>query len=129
MINMYLFDTNILIDHLKGLQAATVVLQRCIESKIRLACSVITVTELMSGLRNEDEQQQLELFLSGFEKLDVTLDIACQAGQYVNQFRKSHGVNIADAIIAATAKLNNIKLYTLNTKHYPMSDITVIKPY
>jgi len=36
---------------------------------------------------------------------------------------------MADAIIAATAKLTGSKLYTLNMKHYPMNDIEVIKPY
>ncbi|HEY8500283.1 MAG TPA: PIN domain-containing protein, partial [Clostridia bacterium] len=55
--------------------------------------------------------------------------IAEIAGRYLNKYRKSHGINMADAIIAATAKLTDSKLYTLNMKNYPMNDIEVIKPY
>ncbi|TFG89271.1 MAG: type II toxin-antitoxin system VapC family toxin, partial [Hyphomicrobiales bacterium] len=33
---------------------------------------------------------------------------------------KSHGVGLADAIIAATADSENAELKTLNVKHYPM---------
>jgi len=39
---------------------------------------------------------------------------------YRRDYGKSHGVGIADAIIAALAKDLNAKLATLNKKHYPM---------
>ncbi len=123
-----LFDTNILIDHLKGKTEATSVLQDCIHNKIFLGCSVITIIELLSGMR-PGEESKLELFLSGFEIIHVTGKIAKVAGIYMNKYRKSHGINMADAIIAASTKYTDAKLYTLNTKHYPMSDIEVIKPY
>lgn len=123
-----LFDTNILIDHLKGKREATCLLQDCIHAKILLACSVITRIELLSGMRPEEESK-LERFLTGFEKIDVTDKIAGFAGIYMNKYRKSHGINIADAIVAASAKHTGCKLYTLNTKYYPMSDIEVVKPY
>jgi predicted nucleic acid-binding protein len=123
-----LFDTNVLIDHLKGKPEATCVLKDCIHAKILLACSVITRIELLSGMRS-DEADQLERFLSGFEKIDVTDKIATSAGMYMNKYRKSHGINMADAIIAASAKHTDAKLYTLNTKHYPMRDIEMEKPY
>ena len=123
-----LFDTDILIDHLKGKAEATSVLQDCIHAKILLACSVITRIELLSGMRPEEESK-LERFLAGFEKIDVTDKIAKSAGLYMNKYRKSHGINMADAIIAASTKHTDSKLYTLNTKHYPMSDIEAVKPY
>lgn len=125
---MALFDTNILIDHLKGKLEATCLLQECIHNKIFPACSVITTIELLSGMRPEEESA-LEGFLNGFERIDVTDKIAKSAGLYMNKYRKSHGINLADAIIAASAKHADSKLYTLNSKHYPMSDIEVIRPY
>jgi predicted nucleic acid-binding protein len=54
---MTLFDTNILIDHLKGKKEATLVLQNCINNKILLACSVITRIELLSGMRTGEESK------------------------------------------------------------------------
>ena len=123
-----LFDTNILIDHLKGKSEATLVLQNSIYAKTLLACSVITTIELLSGMRAE-EADKLERFRSGFEKIEVTNKIARSAGIYMSKYRISHGINMADAIIAASAKHTDSKLYTLNTKHYPMNDIEVEKPY
>jgi predicted nucleic acid-binding protein len=127
-MKLILFDTNILIDYLKGKQEAKLILKQCIDFKIQVSCSVITRIELLSGMRS-GEERQLESFLSGFEKIDVTDKIAKFAGVFMNIYRKSHGINIADAIIAASAKSINAKLYTLNKKHYPMVDIEVIKPY
>lgn len=127
-MDMILFDTNILIDHLKGKQEATDILKSCIKDNKTLACSVITKIELLCGMRPEEEEQ-LEYFLSGFEKIDVTDRIAENAGRYLSKYRKSYGINMANAIIAATAKLADSKVYTLNTKHYPMTDIEVIRPY
>ena len=46
--------------------------------------------------------------------------------QRYHSFGKSHGVGLADAIIAATSQIENADLATLNTKHYPM--IVRLKP-
>lgn len=123
-----LIDTNILIDHLKGRPEARACLQECLQQKLKMACSVITRIELLSGMRPEEEHL-LELFLSGFDKIEVTDTIAGTAGKYLNQYRKSHGINMAEAIIAATAQHAGLKLYTLNVNHYPMDEIEVYKPY
>lgn len=123
-----LYDTNILIDHLKGKQEATSVLVQCIRSNKQPACSVISEIELLCGMRPE-EAKQLDSFISSFEKVEVSAEIAKIAGMYMNRYRKSHGINMADAIIAASAKFIDAKLYTLNIKHFPMKDIDVIRPY
>mgnify|MGYP000852648065 CR=1 FL=1 len=39
---------------------------------------------------------------------------------YRRDYGKSHGVGLADAILAATAEAEKAELKTLNTKHYPM---------
>ena len=123
-----IFDTNILIDHLKGKSEAADLLENCLQQKNKMACSVITKIELLSGMLPEEEQL-LSMFLSGFEQIGVSDSIAEAAGIYMSQYRKSHGVNVSDAIIAATAKETGAVLYTLNTKHYPMTDIIISKPY
>jgi hypothetical protein len=43
-----------------------------------------------------------------------------QAGDYLRQYGKSHGVQISDALIAAAAVLNRAELWTRNRKNYPM---------
>lgn len=76
-----------------------------------------------------DEANQLEYFIFSFEIVEVSIEVAKMAGMYMNKYRKSHGINMGDAIIAASAKHLNAKLYTLNTKHFPMKDIDVVRPY
>jgi predicted nucleic acid-binding protein len=39
---------------------------------------------------------------------------------FKRDYGKSHGVGLADAIIAATCEAENADLKTLNVKHYPM---------
>lgn len=127
-MNAAIIDTNILIDHLKGKVEARDCLTRLVEEDTRTFCSVITKIELLSGML-PGEKKQLEIFLSFFDKLEVSDEIADIAGEYMNRFRKSHGINMADAIIAATARYADMTLYTLNKKHYPMEDINAVKPY
>ena len=41
--------------------------------------------------------------------------------------KKSHSVELGDALIAACASSTDLKLWTLNKKHYPMKDIAFYK--
>ena len=51
------------------------------------------------------------------EAVDRLID---QTGRIRRDYAKSHGVGLADSIIAATCKSENTALKTLNAKHYPM---------
>jgi len=46
-----------------------------------------------------------------------------RAGTYLSRYSRSHGVQIADALVAAAASVAGLRLWTLNRRHYPMSDI------
>jgi len=122
------FDTNILIDYLKGKPEAASLLDRCLEERQVLACSLITKVELLSGAR-PGEEKVLGDFLEAFDRIGLDDSIAEEAGRYMSLYRKSHGINTADAIIAASALAREAVLYTLNDRHFPMNDIKVIKPY
>ena len=123
-----LFDTNILIDYLKGKPEAASLLDRCLQEGQILTCSLITKVELLSGAR-QGEEQILQDLLDAFNRIGLDDSIAEAAGRYMRLYRKSHGINTADAIIAASALVRGAALYTLNEKHFPMNDIKVIKPY
>jgi len=45
------------------------------------------------------------------------------AGNYLHQYSSSHNVELGDALIAASAALNEAELWTRNRKHYLMRDI------
>ncbi len=55
-----------------------------------------------------------------FRIIPLSVEIARAGGLYKKQYAKAYGVGLADAIIAATAVVENAELKTLNVKHYPM---------
>ena len=117
MATSTLLDTDVLIDFLRGYSKA-VSLVRARSDHIIL--SAIVVAELYAGVKGEAEQAALDAFVSLFRVVPVTPAIAQSGGLLKRDYGKSHGVGLADAIIAATAQAENAELKTLNTRHYPM---------
>ncbi len=120
-----LIDTDVLIDYLRGQVNAIAYLESVAE---RLVISAITVAELYAGVREGAERQALETFLSAFEVVDVNQSISQRGGLYRRDLGKSHGVGLADALIAATAEELGATLVTLNQKHFPMLNRVTV-PY
>lgn len=58
----------------------------------------------------------------------LTAEVGRKAGRYLKSYARSHGVELADALVAATAFSNNMPLWTLNKRHYPMRDIRFFSP-
>lgn len=124
MINI-LVDTDVIIDYLKGYHLAKSFLSHKYKNRY---ISAMTIAELFVGVRNEQEQAMLEVLLSSFEVVNIDKKIAAIGGMYRKQYGKTHGVGLADAIIAASAESIDAQLVTLNKKHYPMFS-NLIVPY
>ncbi|MGD9247760.1 MAG: type II toxin-antitoxin system VapC family toxin [Desulfobacteraceae bacterium] len=123
MSNTMLVDTDVLIDFLRGYNKAVSFIEK-FSSQIIL--SPIVVAELYAGVKGNDELAVLDNFISQFRVIPITSRIARVGGLYKRDFNKSHGVGLADAILAATAENEKAELKTLNVKHYPM--IRGLKP-
>ncbi len=85
--------------------------------------SPVTAAELWNGVRPH-EQTIVAEFFSALLCAPIEYDTGRQAGDYLRQYRKSHGLQITDALIAAAAVLNHAELWTRNRKHYPMKDLS-----
>ena len=117
-----LVDTDVLIDYLRDKAEAVNFLEKNDDAIFYV--SVITVAELYAGTRNSEEKKKIELILLDFAVLPIDTQTAVIAGSLKQQYSKSHGTGIADALIAATAQLHTLPLVTFNTKHFPMiSDV------
>lgn len=115
---MTLFDTSVLIAHLRGDGRATELLTS-VSSQERLA-SVLARVEIEGGVRSAERAQVATLF-NVIRLLPVTDTIARRAGEHLRRYRRSHtGIDLVDYVVAATAELHGARLATLNTRHFPM---------
>jgi predicted nucleic acid-binding protein len=117
MTKSILLDTDVLVDFFRGHNKASAFLNA---QSDRIILSSIVVAELYAGVKGDAEQVVLKDFISLFRVIPVDAEIAKTGGLYKRDYAKSHGVGLADAILAATAESENAELKTLNTKHYPM---------
>lgn len=118
-----LVDTDVLIDFLRGNEKAVSLIEK-ISSQMIL--SPIVIAELYAGVKGDDEMSVLSNFTSFFRIVPINSEIAKTGGLYKRDFGKSHGIGLADALLAATAFQENTEIITLNIKHYPM--VTGLKP-
>ncbi len=125
---MKLIDTDVAIDHFHGHRATLEYFAEALAAGETLAVSVVTVAELGGGMRPGEEERTERLY-GLFTVLEINKAISVKAGAYLRQFRRSHNLELGDALIAATAGHFNAELVTRNLKHYPMSDVRVIVPY
>ncbi|MBW1780243.1 MAG: type II toxin-antitoxin system VapC family toxin [Deltaproteobacteria bacterium] len=117
MAKPILLDTDVLIDFFRGNEKAVAFVNKY---NARIILSSIVVAELFAGIKGDAEQAALQNFVSLFRVVPVDTEIGKAGGLYKRDYGKSHGVGLADAILAATAEAENAQLKTLNTKHYPM---------
>lgn len=116
---MKLFDTDILIEHLKGSEEATSLLLEA-SSAGQAACSVLSRFELLAGMRS-NERSQIRQLVDSLTNLEASMDVATRAGEWARSYRRSHeGISSIDYLIAATAEVHGADLLTRNVKHFPM---------
>lgn len=111
-----LIDTDVLIWYLKGDEKAYAL----IDGLNRFTVSVVTYMELIQGMRNKVELNQLRRSLHTWnaQVLYISEEISIKAMFYVEQHFLSHSLQLADALIGATAVLHGTTLLTGNDKHY-----------
>ena len=116
-------DTDVIIEVLR--QRDTGILagwQRLVEDGEQIVFSAITMAEVYHGVKPSEETAVAAAF-SVMRCAPVAAAIARRAGDYLRTFNRSHGVELGDALIAATAAELNFPLWTRNRKHYPMKDL------
>ena len=122
-------DSDILIWHLRGASEAEKFLRSLSgEQGIELWIGALQRAEVVFFMRPAEETATLA-FLSHLKTEPVTQQVVDDAAALYRRWHASHGVDINDAMLAATAGRTGGKIYTLNTKHYPMPDLIVLKAW
>lgn len=122
-----LVDTDVLIWYLKGNQAAW----EEIAGLPRFFISVVTYMELVQGMRNKQELMALRRALKAWDTKIVYISegISAKALFYVEQYYLSNSMQLADALIGATAVEHGLQLMTANIKHYKMLQDISLKAF
>jgi len=119
-----LVDSDILLEVSRGRDQ--VILARWDEltrSDAGLLCSPVTIAEVWHGARPHEYAGLAALF-AAIPAVPIDAEIGRRAGDYLRQYAKSHRVELGDALIAATASVHELTLWTRNRKHYPMQDLS-----
>lgn len=116
-MNSILLDTDLLIDLANNDSIAK---ERLVKEshKFLLTISIITELELIVGCRNKQELEALDKFLRQFSIFQLNHEISTKAEELMRSYYLSHGLLIADALIAATAIENQIPLLSKNQRDY-----------
>ncbi|MBU1085005.1 PIN domain-containing protein [Patescibacteria group bacterium] len=110
-------DTSMFIDFLRRRDKDNAWLYKLAKKKIDIRASILTHTELYSGKSvwgNVKAERDLEKTLRGVKLIGVSEEISKLGGK----IRAKLGIDLADAIIAATAIENKLSLATMNQKHF-----------
>ncbi len=121
-----IIDTDVLIWYMKGNEKA----YKAIEMANNFFISVVTYMELVQGMRNKKELNSLRKSIHSWDAkiLYISEEISSKAMFYVEQHFSSYSLQLADALIGATAVAYGLPILTGNDKHYKiLKDIQIKK--
>ena len=118
-----LVDSDILIEVSRGRNRDVVSKWIELSTSGPVLYSPVSVAELWAGARRSEYDTISNLFRA-LTCVSIDEEAGRRAGAYLQQYAKSHGVEIADALIAASAVARVAQLWTRNRRHYPMKELT-----
>lgn len=113
---MILCDTNVLIEFYKNNPRVNQILRDV--GKDNLAISIVTEAELYFGALNKAELQMIQRHLASLHRFGLDTAVSNQFLQLMETYSLSHKLSIPDALIAATALVHQVELFTFNVKDF-----------
>jgi len=123
-----LVDSDICIDVSRN-YAPTIARLDLAEQMFTVAVSDITRLELLVGCADKREQIVTEKFLQRFAAVPVDAAISARAVELLRHYRLSHGLLLADALIAATALAHGLPLLTKNVRDFRFVAGLTLEPH
>lgn len=126
-VNKYCVDSDIIIDYLRGINAARKFFSDSYHA-IHISTTVVNIAEVYSGKETKQsrKRERLQEFLKNFDILELNTQTAIHAGD----FQRDHQIPFADALIAAIAIFHNATIITRNIKHFrSIPNIKLLQPY
>jgi predicted nucleic acid-binding protein len=94
------------------------------------ACiSTVVYIELIQGSIKRQQRDLIKKHISAYPCYQITPQISLKAIELIDKYSASHGLFLADALIAATALEHELTLITFNTKDFKfMKGVKVTTP-
>ena len=123
---MRLVDSDVIIWNWRGHETAAMLL-----AAEPFAISAVTYMELVQGMRNARELKNLQADLTLWQvtTLPINKAISERAVKLVEEHFLAHHLQLADALIAATAIEHKLAIVTSNTKHFRVVKTLKIKAF
>ena len=122
-----LLDSDVVIGILRGRAEIIASLRALAANGIPTYCCAVSWAEIFAGVR-AGEEPRTEAFFGARGEIPIDAMTGRRAGAYLSRYAGSHGLQIADALVAAAATTAGLHLWTLNVCHYPMDDLRLYRP-
>lgn len=125
MNNRVLLDSSILIEVQKGDVSVS---DRLFDIKNRVCISRVTAYEIIHGSRDKEELRKNKSLLGRIEIIEIDEEISKQAYGLLETYVLKSRLNLPDALIAASALVHSLPLWTTNIRHFqPIKEIELFK--
>lgn len=119
----YLFDSTVYIDYFRRRPVALALFQQAREDYINVAFSVVTLTELWSGINRYWNEERTQALLILQQPITIDAATAKQAGTFRRMIRSQLSgrgglPSVPDSLIAATAYDRDHYVLTRNQRHF-----------
>jgi hypothetical protein len=124
-VNAVLVDSDVIVEVLK--QRDSQILSEWGDlgrSEAVVVYSPVSAAEIWHGVWEAEQDSIIALF-SVMTCAPIDEPIGRKAGEYLRLFHRSHGIELGDALIAATAAIHKLRLWTRNRRRYPMKDLVL----
>ena len=112
----FLCDTSVLIDYLRGDEKVREILRA--DRFGLMSMSSVTLMELVVGAFNKQEVRKIRNAFNEMRIIQVNEEISARAVELIVSFSKSHNLLIPDALIAASALVLDLPLFTRNISDF-----------
>jgi predicted nucleic acid-binding protein len=122
-----IFDTDVLIWCFRSDREAA----ESVASHLERAVSIVSVMEMLQGAKSRDELRRIRRFFPNheLEVIPVSESISYLAANLIDEHTLATGLQLADALIAATARETGSGLLTSNVRHFRTIPLLEIKPF
>lgn len=115
-----LADTSVLVDYLRGVDPARQLLRGAFERGEVVSASSLTRIELSIGMRRR-ERSRTDALVAALRWVPVDAAVIAAADALARRYGSSHsGIDAVDYCVAASARIHDLELWTLNIRHFPM---------